>query len=327
MTTQPSDQQELHDAQPKDPTEFFRALSQEKHKAAPQPIKDSYPRFAGMLLGAALGFVYGLISQGINLVTMPGVPIAQYPFGLVVNCIIYIAGGALVGFACSYPKSSLNGVILGSITSMVVILIQWWAAFATSLSGLFQTDFFVAVAPVGLPFALGLLFLITVPLMLLLRWTIDIQSELSYRSVRSWERLRLPLVILTLSAVAGTLTLYPGNVRQAMSDMHELIQAGLSVSNATDLPRPLREENEVIDFLAYAGSNYTLERGLDAVLRNDLSVLAEADSEVILARFDHDWTLACLYEPDTSRPICKSYVPSSFFRDEAWWSIELSLAF
>jgi hypothetical protein len=289
--------------------EFFRRLSHAKQATAPKPLKPSSPRLVGLVLGATLGLVYGVVSQVVNQLLMPGVPFAQYPLGLAGNCLVIIVSGAVIGLACVIPRSSVNGAFLGSVVIVAAVILQWWTAHATSSAILLESPFITPLTP----FEIGLLFILFIPFMALFRLAADIQTESSHRPVWAWARLRIPLLILALTGTAGAFSLYPDHVRQAMADMHALIQTGLSVPDAAHLPPSLWEEHGVTGFLDYATSDYTLEQSQDTGMKYDLGDLPETYSLVIIARFKSNWIVACLYDVAGNRSQCKSYVTPVFF--------------
>jgi hypothetical protein len=99
-----------------------------------------------------------------------------------------------------------------------------------------------------------------------------------------------------------------------MTDMHALIQTGLSASDVSNLPPSLWEEQGVAGFLDYATSDYTLEQSQDRELRDELSTPEEIYTLVIIARFKSNGILACAYDESGDRSRCKSYVAPEFFQ-------------
>ena len=58
---------------------------------------DRKRRRDGLILGLATGLVFGLVSQGINYLFVGGISFYQPPFGPLINTLIWIAVGGLVG--------------------------------------------------------------------------------------------------------------------------------------------------------------------------------------------------------------------------------------
>jgi hypothetical protein len=289
---------------PNSSSDFFLRLSREKVET-PQPVRKSTRIVTGLTMGVLLGLVYALVTQFINSIFSPDVPFALYPFGLAGNIVASLVIWGVVGVLCAWPDSSITGAVVGCLTtSAAVIMFALVAAPPTTES--VMTQFFSTSASL---FSFLVFALLNIPLMLLVRLAIDVQGELALQSLWSWRRLRAPLAsFLLLGVVMSVLTLYDPNVRQAMVDMHVLIQKGRAVSDAAHLPSALRSV-KVNDFLAHAGSNYTLEHTYDERYQRDLATVLDSGGIVIVARFQNGWILACQFDLKYDMPLCKSYEP------------------
>ena len=53
-----------------------------------------------IILGVLLGLAYGLVSQLINRVALPGIPLHQPPLGAFGNIVASAAVGGLLGYVC-----------------------------------------------------------------------------------------------------------------------------------------------------------------------------------------------------------------------------------
>ena len=118
----------------------------------------------------------------------------------------------------------------------------------------------------------------------------------------------MPLFILALVSFAGTFQVYSPPVQTAFADLHTLIQTGLVVTNPADLPPALRDDNSVVGFLDYAGSDYTLEESSIGKLWQDLVAPDDLSDVVLMARFKRGGILACAYSALGVRLRCKSYI-------------------
>ena len=58
---------------------------------------DRYRRWVGFILGGLLGLAYGVVSQLINRVAAPGVPLYQPPYGAVGEHHVVHVGGRRTG--------------------------------------------------------------------------------------------------------------------------------------------------------------------------------------------------------------------------------------
>ena len=154
-----------------------------------------YRRAAGLIIGALVGLVFGLISQGINSFVLPGLDFYQPPFGQIVNGVLCLVSGALLGLVSAWPQESPLGVLIASITGAVIV-------FAITLadpqldsrvgSGLVAMFLFLA-----LPFSAAV-----VPIVVGLRWATNKQEDAFRANHFLWSRFIAPLLLL---AVAGGL--------------------------------------------------------------------------------------------------------------------------
>ena len=286
-----------------DTIEFFRDLARTKLAPADRP-RASRVGLTGLALGALAGLAYGLLSQSINELLLPGIPLAHYPFGPLGNCALAIVVGALVGGVCALPAGSINGALAGALAMTVALEARGVIINNLGIAQITRLDF-AAVTLAGAATVL----LFTLPVALLLRWAIDSQFE-SRRSALSWARLRGPLALAALACGAGALACYPADTRLALRDMNSLIQKGLKAATVSALPEPLRNESNVIDFMLSASSRYTLEESEDPVLRRGLGWLSRVNSVIIVARFEGGWTLVCLHERGGPAPECRSFRPN-----------------
>jgi hypothetical protein len=286
---------------------FFSTLAQTKTVSS--PARPGYRRLVGTLLGLAIGLTYGFVSQGINKLSMPGIPYLQHPSGLAGNLLIIVISGVVIGFVCAAPKSSSNGAVRASMVVVLAVTFQWLASYRAGLAIFPPTHLIV--------FGIGAMFIGAIPAMMLLRLAIDIQTESRHKPVWAWTRIRVPVGILALVGFAGIFQIYPDNVRLAFADLHALIQAGLSVEDPADLPLALREENSVIGFLDFATADYVLEESSIDRLWIDLTTPDELGDTVLMARFKRGGILACAYNASGVRLRCKSYIDASVFQQVA----------
>ena len=250
----PLSQSDLSSSTTNNSADFFLQLSQGKQETPP-PVQKSTRVITGLIMGMLLGLFYGLVTQFINSIFSPGVPFALYPFGLAGNIIASIVVWSIIGVVCAWPDSAITGAIVGCLAAAIAVIMMALAAKPPSTEPALAQFFSVSANL----FSFLVFALLGIPLMLLVRWAIDVQGELALQPFWSWRRLRAPLAALVLLSVAmSILTLDDPNVQQAMVDMHGLIQKGLTASHAAQLPSALRA-NKVNDFLAHAIPNYTLE--------------------------------------------------------------------
>lgn len=256
---------------------------------------DRYRRLVGAGLGAILGLAYFLVSQGINVVFLPNVPLFQPPAGFWGNVALGVVWGALLGLICAWPYSTSVGVVLASIASISVSIVRGLAGIDESLGRL------VIIALVlGVPTAF-----LMVPAMMALRWAINGFVDLRSHPTSRRERWRSPLILLALVAVVAAFSLYNAKARSLLVRTNDTLQAGLAAASPADLPdalQTLRSGN----FLANASDGYTLEwteTDLDRFI--DLRPSSNySDHSAVIVRFDNGLSMVCLYPGVDVRPNC-----------------------
>jgi hypothetical protein len=264
---------------------------------------DRYRRLVGVALGAFLGFVYLLISQGINAIFLPGVPLFQPPLGFWGNVALGALWGGVLGLICAWPYSTAIGVVLASIASISVNIVRGLAGIDEPLGRL------VIIAVVfGVPTAF-----LMVPAMMALRWAINGVVDLRSHPASRNQRWRGPLILLALVAVVATFSLYNAKARTLLVRMNDTLQAGLAANSADELPDELQALRSG-SFLASASDAYTLEwteTDLDRFI--DLRPSSNySDHSAVLVRFDNGRSLVCLYPTVDARPNCAiRVVPSA----------------
>lgn len=285
----------------------FRASRRAKATVPVQPLATpAYRRRAGLLLGLLVAVMYGLVSQGVNRLALPGVPFVQPPADLVGNLLLILVSGAAIGLVCAAPEHSSDGVVRASAAAVLAVVVQWLTANPpTSVNSLLTLSNL---------FGLGLLYIGAFPAMMLLRLAVDNQTEALDKPIWAWGRLRAPLSVLALVAVAGAFSIFPDHIRAGFSDLHALIRAGLSVHDPAGLPPALRAENGVSSFLDFASADYTLEQSSDFELWSDLSLEDEVGNAILMARFPRGGIVACAYSLAGTRLRCRSYFTAAFFQ-------------
>lgn len=302
---QPSDKQSTNDHT----TEFFHTLSQAKQAAPPEPLEPPSRRVVGVVLGAVLGLIYGLISQIINQAMLPGVPFAQYPFGLLGNCLADVVSGAIIGLACTIPQSSITGAFVGSIVAGIIAILQWLVARGAASEVPLTSP---AISPWTF-FEVMFYFMLFVPFMMIFRAAVDDQIESANKPPWAWARLRVPLLLALIIGVVGAFSVFPNHVQLAMKDMHALVQAGLSAPDTVNLPPALEEQHDVTGFREYATADYVLETSKAFDLEEEFDNPDEDYNLIVVARFKSNWVLACAYDENGNRLRCKSFVIPEFY--------------
>ena len=80
-----------------------------------------YRRAAGACIGMMFGFAYALVSQLVNRLALPGIPLYQPPLGPFGNILLGLLAGAGLGLLCAWPASAAKGILLGGAAAAAAI--------------------------------------------------------------------------------------------------------------------------------------------------------------------------------------------------------------
>ena len=251
---------------------------------------------AGALIGAMFGFGYALVSQLINRVALPGIPLYQPPLGPAGNILLGVAAGAMLGLLCAWPASAAKGILLGAAAAATAVfaltLLRMGTGAASTLVGLALS------APMAWVSVLG---------MAVVRWLVDRQVEARRESAPLLRRLRLPLILTGVLALAAAFVLYSADARLELRRTHDMIQAGLAARDTASLPAPLQAPG--VTKFPTERSPYTLEwTNIELDRFIELRPAASYDRQAaVIARFKNGRMLVCIYTAPRATPSCGTY--------------------
>ena len=261
----------------------------------------TYRRLTGLALGAALGLSYGLMSQFLNRIMLPGVPLYQPPLGPIGNFAVCILGGALLGLCTAWREDSVIGTIIISAIAAVLIvgdsLLQARPASSQMMATVINLVF------VALPFW-GML----VPVIAALRWGVNKLVEGHHDRTRIRSRLPVPVVLVLVVGLVGALSFYRGEARSLLAQTDALLRAGQAASSTGTLPAPLQAPG-VGPFIERGQTPYTLaweQRGIERY-RIPRPTENFDNHSLVVARFKNGWNLVCLYVTPEDAPICREF--------------------
>jgi hypothetical protein len=265
-----------------------------------------YRRQFGLILGALTGFAAGLVLQGINPLLMPGVPLYQPPFGAVVNTLLCLITGALLGVITAWPDIGIKGILLGTLFGTLILVA------ITLITGPSNSEILSQKAVV-LVLILAPLMGLLAPVLILFRWIVSreevtlLESKAGFQisNVRRWA---VPALLVTITGLLGLFAIQPEMARAVLPQMHTLIQMGQQEQNAEALPEPLKSE-DVTHFLERGMGRYVLEWQKDD--QNQYMVkrpLAPLDQQsIVIAHYDNGYVLICRFPGKTGQPNCRDF--------------------
>lgn len=271
----------------------------------------------GAILGAWVGFTYGIVSSNVNIVVIRDIPI-HYQFSDTIN----ITGWALLvaaalGFLVNIWHDALKGVTIASLVSALGVTINGIIDSSGSTERLLSTLFLLAY--VFLP-----LIVLLMPFNALLRWSNQqILSQENWLTSWDWSRLRIVLICTFLAALVGSFSLYSDSARQMMRRMNNLIQ--IAQSGGDQLPHELIGYKTAIH---NASKDYTIEWSDDLRVYPESIFFEDTTTalrlNVVSVHFKSGQSLYCLLrEVDRNLYLCimldkrpymeyRTMVPSAF---------------
>lgn len=259
-----------------------------------------YRRVAGVVIGAGLGLVYGVITQSINSIVFPGLPFHLPPYGPAVNEVLCFLGGASLGLLSAWPQESAIGILIASVTGALVI---GGATLATTrINWESGSGVILIILVLMLPITA-----IVVPIVASLRWATNKQED-SYRAgYLTWSRVLAPLLLMIVTGGLAATTLYPPEARPALERVNALVRAGQVAINVNDLPEPFKSD-AMAGFLENAKGTFTLEwnRQFDRYGAIILPGVDPREQSVVVVYLQNNWTFACLFASFDAEPVCKN---------------------
>ena len=258
-------------------------------------------RLHGLILGGVIGLAYGLISQLLIYIILPGIHFYQPPLGPVGNILWMVAVGLLVGYASAYPESSVYGWALGAAVATLILSVVTFFTGQMEREMLWTKFFsiFFFILPI-----IGAL----APLVAVHRWAVDEQGQYPRSPFYAWGRIRLPLLIVLIAAGIGYFSLYKPDQRVVLVRMNDLVQQGLAAADAAGLPAPL-QPTDVDAFRENASPEYTLQWIADT--QNQYAIPRPATpsylQSTVVARFTGGYLLACMYPDTDAIPECRDF--------------------
>jgi hypothetical protein len=261
----------------------------------------------GVLLGALVGLVFGVISQYINFLVLPGYPLYQPPLGAAGNTLLILLLGVCLGLIVTWAETGARGVILGCLFGALLIDISVLLSGRTAPEA--WSTKIAAVLIIFVPIAGAL-----APLLAAYRW-IASREEYAFRDSRSaqppgaFQRFAPPAALVIVMAALGLTAMFGRLGRINVPRMQAMIEAGLSATSVEALPKPLTPEYGVEYFLQKAQRPYTLQWDKDEINRYAIPRPGSNQSEqsTVVARFGNGYLLACMYANTVSEPECRDF--------------------
>jgi hypothetical protein len=263
-------------------------------------MSDSARRILGFVFGTAMGLAYGVSSQYINVLVLPGLPIYQPPPGRILTILFTALLGGLMGLLAAWTTETLPGIIASALAGAIITTIITLQAsnetpeqFAGAVTILVITFF-----PRAILFA---------PVAGLIRWVTNLWENEILKVTFSIRKMALSLMsILLIAIIFGVFSIYPKEARYAMQTTQDLVQAGMQATSENNLPKLLLP---VDGFLQGAHGSYTLRLSDNPdILPVQRPIVAYNVTEyAVFVNFENGFKFGCAYSPPHPEPSCGEY--------------------
>ncbi|MFN8384328.1 MAG: hypothetical protein U0V02_20490 [Anaerolineales bacterium] len=259
-------------------------------------MTDQKRRIYGLIVGLAFGFPYSLISQFINVWTLPGIPLYELPIGRAASVILTTIFMGAMGLIVAWDEESFWGLFGSGILAVFASSIL---AFINSGERQVVTSFFLSL----FTFLPRLIFYL--PLGIFFRWLVgNIDTTGRAPSSGLVRFLKVAGSIIVIAVIGGRFSQMSPEAKDALKDMNALVLEGISaVANGEQVPEPLIP---VDGFTTYANGTYTLEWSSEV---DDLPVTRPiagfgVTESLIIVRFENDYRFGCAFTPPSHVPKC-----------------------
>jgi len=253
-------------------------------------------RIAGTLIGLAVGFAYALVSQNINRIALPGIPLYQPPLGPFGNIALGALAGGGFGLLCAWWDGAAQSIFISAAIAAIGTFIGIRFRIGTGSA----TTFAALILSVPIAWA-------SVPVIALVRWLAEKQVEARREDLPWPRRLRLPVILAVIVALLAGFGLHSTDARIELQQMNAMVQAALRAGDVSGLPAPLQDRS--VNFPIGMAAGYTLEwtnSNLDRFI--ELRPATNYDQQAaVIARFAGGPMLVCIYSSPRTDPTCGAY--------------------
>jgi hypothetical protein len=266
-------------------------------------MNDRSRRALGAIFGLVLGLTYGLVSQTINQIALPGLPFYQEGPGTVASIVLITLGGAVMGLLAAWPDETIPGVILSAVGAAILSTLATFLMIRSSPASEERIAGALALLVITFPPRA----LIFAPIAWSIRKVLGVWEDEVRRETLSLPKIALSAAALpVLGILLGALALHPQDARYALKTTNELIQSGMLATSRDQLPPALVP---VDGFLQGARGPYTLLLSDDPdslpVQRPMSSYLVQ--EYAVFVNFANGFRFGCAFTPPHPQPACGDY--------------------
>lgn len=248
----------------------------------------------GGIFGALMGGLYALCSLAVNWIALSGVPLAPPQQGVQGYVIQYVLLGAVLGLVSSVPASTMAGVAIGGlIGSLISTAGAVWSQWG---------DISVIRTIIVLLYTFLPLAVLFMPLAFLIRRGVDAQVVDPARPYLWARRYLVPLMLVLVVVILGTMSLYPADIRKAFKETNALVQQSLRATSHEELPASFKQIANFRDNVIPEYEMYWSENAEEFFGPRPAS--GEMSQFLIFTQFKNGYRIACVFSATTTIPNC-----------------------
>lgn len=235
---------------------------------------------AGLFYGVALGGIYALVTQIIDVLTINDLPLRiDWPHTVVLIALTASSGAAL-GAVAGWPNETWKGILAGAVAIAV------WGVLKSAVE---VSAFALLFLPTLLPLVLFGTPIAAV-LRLIINWHIGVSTEVGLRRIRG--SLMLMVGVVATAAFAGSWARMPAHAEEAVRKVDRVIQFARQNPDRS-LSLSLRD---VPGLKQHLNSSYTLMQ---------TAVDSSPTGVEVNVVFDDGFTMSCLIGQKGDIPYCQ----------------------
>ena len=256
----------------------------------------------GALIGASMGFLYGISSQIPNLIILGDINLYSKPFGPFVNLLVFALAGAVLGVITIWPRKDAYGIVFGGLSGTLIVTLS------TYINGLRIIN--SAASSATRSFFIFLLVLVSFGILaIMLRWSVG-KLESDYFKAKTFTKDRfIPLLVtfLTITFVGG-FSMHSAEVRSRLRFVDAYIKQGSFERIDNALPLAFQGSEGLIINI---NVSYSLEPSdnLALFVGERPSGIPESRMSIVRVHFENGFILTCLTIEDFNRVICEQSPP------------------
>lgn len=254
----------------------------------------------GLVIGAAIGMVGGLIYHSVNLIFMPYLRLSVVPFGVLGNTLLFTGFGAFLGFLTSLTEKRYKGVLIGAMGFYFCSLTWLFLSRYLPYSRMIDIGLYLGYYGISGVFSSFYIIPFAIPVRILIDRVFETLNE--NRPIQL--KFKHYLIALFACVMVGYLGFMPRYKREFLERVNVLVQTAEASSNIQLYPHPLEHEWVAQSFKNNANGKYHLRVEGAFYWGAYLVNYQEPVMLEIVVEFDNGWQLTCGFDYSGDIPYC-----------------------